>query len=97
MKGVGLNDKVSSLAVAYYAPLRDYCFVLTVWEDKNYNHGDSDRTKHRISFIANSDNPRTCVGNLKTVPCGNSSKSWNDRISSISMHFGNDGIDLKDY
>ena len=97
MKEVGLNDKVSSLAVAYYAPLRDYCFVLTVWEDKNYNHGDSDRTKHRISFIANSDNPRTCVGNLKTVPCGNSSKSWNDRISSISMHFGNDGIDLKDY
>ena len=97
MENVGLNDKVSSLAVAYEGSSSDICFVLTVWEDKNYNYGDNDRTKHRISFIATSENRRTCVGNLKNVPCMHSSNSWNDRISSISMHYGNTGINLKDY
>lgn len=97
MEEVGLNDKVSSLAVSYEGSSSDICFVLTVWEDKNYNNGDNDRTKHRVSFIATSENRRTCVGNLKNVPCINSSNSWNDRISSISMHYGNTGINLKDY
>ena len=97
METVGLNDKVSSLAVAYEGSSSDICFVLTVWEDKSYNHGDNDRTKHRVSFIATSQNRRTCVGNLKNVPCMHSSNSWNDRISSISMHYGNTGINLKDY
>ncbi len=92
-----LNDKVSSLAVAYKGTSSDICFVLTVWEDADYNCLDSSRKKHRISFIATSESRRTCVGNLKNVPCGNSSKSWNDRISSISMHYGNTGINLKDY
>ena len=97
METVGLNDKVSSLAVAYEGSSSDICFVLTVWEAKSYNPGDNDRTKHRVSFIATSQNRRTCVGNLKNVPCMHSSNSWNDRISSISMHYGNTGINLKDY
>ena len=97
MKNVGLNDKVTSLAVAYNGNDSTICAVLTVWEDTDYNHGDNNRTKHRMSFVASYNNPTMGWRNLKYVPCLTGGDSWNDRISSISFHFGHYGSYLKDY
>lgn len=97
MKTVGLNDKTTSLAVAYDGTDSGVCAVLTVWEDTDYNFGDNDRTKHRISFVASYYTPRLSWSNLKNLPCGNSRDSWNDRISAISFHFGHYGSYLSDY
>lgn len=92
-----LNDKISSLAVAYKGTDPEVCAVLTVWEDSYFNHGDNDRTKHRISFIADHTNPSLTVKRLKNIKCINSSNSWNDRISSLSFHFGYFDTKLRDY
>ena len=97
LKDIGLNDKVTSLVVSYNGTNSEVCSVLTVWEDSSYNHGDNDRTKHRISFIASAKNPRLSRPNLKNIPCLNSKDSWNDRISSLSFHFGNFGEYLRNY
>lgn len=97
LKSLGMNDKPSSLAVGYYGDDAKTTCVLTVWEDKDFNFGDNDRTKHRMSFVASVDAPTLAVANLKKIPCIGSSNSWNDRISSFSLHFGNYGINLKDY
>ncbi|MBD5355740.1 MAG: hypothetical protein HDR88_01885 [Bacteroides sp.] len=97
MRNIGLNDKVSSLAVAYNGTNSEICSVLTVWEDSYYNNGDNDRTKHRISIIATKQNPKVSFSNLKKIKCINSSNSWNDRISSYSFAFGNYDHYLKDY
>lgn len=97
MKNVGLNDKVTSLAVAYNGNDSTICAVLTVWEDTDYNWDDDDRTKHRMSFVASYNNPTMGWRNLKHVPCLTGGDSWNDRISSISFHFGHYGSYLLDY
>lgn len=88
LQSIGLNDKVSSLVVGYKGNNPNVCTVLTVWEDTDYNHGDKGRRKHRISFIASMRTPYLKIPNLKTVMCTGSSASWNDRISSMSLHFG---------
>lgn len=97
MHKIGLNDKVSSVAVAYEATDNDVCAVLTLWEDDNFNYGDDNRSKHRISVIATPNNAHVWRANLNNVPCLGSSKSWNDRASSFSFHFGRVGTQLKDY
>jgi hypothetical protein len=97
LRDLGLNDKISSLVVKYSGNDSDICAVLTVWEDSNYNYGDNDRTKHRLSFIASKYNTTIEQNKLKNIKCINSSNSWNDRISSLSFHFGNYGTALKDY
>lgn len=97
MHDIGLNDKVSSVAVAYVGTNSEICSVLTVWEDSFYNNGDNDRTKHRISFVATKQNPNVSFSDLKKIKCINSSNSWNDRISSYSFAFGNYDNYLKDY
>lgn len=93
----GINDKISSLAVGYYGNQTDVCCVLTVWEDNTYNIEDHDRTKHRMSFIATYDNKQVGWSNLSNIPCIGSSKSWNDRISSLSLHFGYKDFNMKNY
>lgn len=97
LRGNGLNDKISSLAVAYKGTDKDVCAVLTVWEDSYYNNGDDNRTKHRLSFVASYYTPMVSRDNLKRIKCINSSNSWNDRISSLSFHFGHYNTNLKDY
>lgn len=97
MRDIGLNDKVSSLAVAYAGTNSEICSVLTVWEDSYYNSGDNDRTKHRISIVATKQNPQVSFSDLKKIKCINSSNSWNDRISSYSFVFGNYDNYLRDY
>lgn len=97
LRDLGLNDKISSLVVKYSGNDPEICAVLTVWEDSNYNYGDNDRTKHRLSFIASKYNTTIEHNKLKNIKCINSSNSWNDRISSLSFHFGNYGTALKDY
>jgi hypothetical protein len=97
MRNIGLNDKVSSLAVSYNGTNPEVCAVLTIWEDSYYNYGDNDRTKHRISIVATKDNPKVSISKLKSVKCINSLSTWNDRISSYSFAFGNYDSHLKDY
>lgn len=97
MKNIGLNDKVSSLAVGYFGDAQDMCSVLTVWEDSYFNYGDVDRQKHRISFVADSNNRKVSRNNLKNIMCLNSGKNWNDRISSYSFNMGIFNTHLKDY
>lgn len=97
MRDIGLNDKVTSLVVAYNGTDEKVCSVLTIWEDSHYNFGDNDRTKHRISFVASYERPRVMRDNLKNIKCIGSGDSWNDRISSFSFYFGNYARKLKDY
>lgn len=97
LKGFNLNDKVTSLSVAYNGTNEDVCAVLTVWEDTYFNFEDYDRTKHRVSFIATYNNRKVTWKNLKTLQCINSHNSWNDRISSFSFHFGYYNNYWKDY
>lgn len=97
MQNIGLNDKVTSLAVAYNGNDSTICAVLTVWEDTNYNHGDNNRTKHRMNFVASYYSPTMGWRNLKQVPCLTGNDTWNDRISSISFHFGHYGSYLIPY
>ena len=97
MKNVGMNDKTTSLAVAYNGSDSTICAVLTVWEDTDYNYGDNNRTKHRMNFVASYNNPTMGWPNLKHVPCLTGGDSWNDRISSISFHFGHYGSFLPEY
>lgn len=94
---LGLNDKVSSLAVSYLGDEENVVAVLTVWEDCSYNYGDDNRSKHRISFVATYRNRHICPDNLKALPLNGSRKTWNDRISSLSFHFGNIDRVLIDY
>ncbi len=96
-ESAGLENKISSVALAYEATDKDVCAVLTLWEDGSYNYGDIYHKSHRISLIATPSHPHVWHSNLKKVPCLNSSKSWNDRISSCSFHFGILGRSLKDY
>lgn len=93
----GLNDKITSIAVAYNGEDENMCSVLTVWEDKDFNEGDNDRTKHRVSFIATKKNPLVKWDTLRDLPCIGSRNSWNDRISSFLLYFGNYGNYWKDY
>lgn len=86
MHDVGLNDKVSSIAVAYNGDKEDVCAILTVWEDIHFNNGDNDRKKHRISFLTTAANRSVKFSNLSGIKCKDSSKSWNDRISSFAFH-----------
>lgn len=97
LRDAGLNDKISSIAVAYKGNNDEVCSVLTIWEDSYYNNGDNDRTKHRISIIATSSQRLVALSDLRTIPCINSSNTWNDRISSSSFHFGYLDSYLKDY
>lgn len=97
MKDIYLNDKVSSLAIAYNGDNPNICSVLTIWEDTYFNHGDDTQSKHRITLVASKNFPRLQWSNLKTMKCIGSSKTWNDRISSFSFHFGYYGYGLKDY
>lgn len=97
MKDHNLNNKISSVAVYYGGSDMTICAVLTVWQYANYNYGDDNRTKHRLSFIAPWYNSKSTWSNLKKVPCLNSSDSWNDMITSFSFHFGYTDSLLKDY
>ena len=97
MEDRGLNDKISSLVLTYQGDDPDICAVLTVWEDSFFNNGDNDRTKHKINFVASYKNRMAFSVNLKSVPCMNSSNTWNDRISSCSFHFGYYGLYPKEY
>lgn len=97
LRSAGLNDKISSLAVAYNGDQKDVCAVLTVWEDSYYNSGDNTLSKHRASFVADYYTPRLTRNNLKKIKCPYSNSSWNDRISSLSFHFGYFNHNLKDH
>ena len=88
LKQYSMNDKVTSIAVSYNSQDPLVCSVLTIWEDTNYNYGDDNRSKHRISIIASKNSPKTAIPDLKKIKRIGSSKSWNDCISSISFHFG---------
>lgn len=93
----GLNDKVSSLAVAYGGDDPEVCAVLTIWEDADFNHGDNDRSKHRISIVASYYNRKVSRTNLKNVALLRASGNWNDRMSCICCHFGYYNRSLLDY
>lgn len=93
----GMNDKITSLAVAYNGTDPDLCSILTIWEDTDFNHGDNDRKKHRISIVASYWNRKVSMADLKQVKCLNSSSSWNDRISTAAGHFGYWGRTMLDY
>lgn len=97
LKDRGLNDKISSLIVIYNGDDPEMCAVLTLWEDSFFNNGDDDRTKHKINYVASYSNRTAFSVNLKSVPCINSSNSWNDRISSCSFHMGHFGSYPKEY
>lgn len=97
LSGYDMNDKISSLAVGYNGSDPKVCAVLTIWDDADYNYGDNDRKKHRISIVASHRNPKVARNNLKTIRCINSSDNWNDRISCISCHFGYYDRSLLDY
>ncbi|MDE6805265.1 MAG: hypothetical protein K2J05_00505, partial [Muribaculaceae bacterium] len=97
LKDYGMNDKISSIAVAYNYTDPNLCSVITVWDDAGWNNGDTSRSKHRLSIIASSSNRQVTYSSLKNVKCLNSSKNWNDRISSISCHFGYWGRSMLDY
>lgn len=88
LKTYSMNDIVTSIAVGYNSDDSLVCSVLTVWEDTDYNYGDDNRSKHRISIIASKNSPKTTIPDLKKIKRIGSSKSWNDCISSISFHFG---------
>lgn len=88
LKDYSMNDKVTSIAVAFNHSDPLVCTVLTVWDDTDYNHGDKYRSKHRISIIASKYSPRVTCEDLKKLKKIGSSSSWNDCISSISFHFG---------
>lgn len=88
MKEYGLNDKVSSIALGYNGNNSNVCTVLTVWEDSDYNHGDIGRKKHRLHFLASGLTRMLQIPDLRKVICHGSSSNWNDRISSMSLHFG---------
>ncbi|MDE6548639.1 MAG: hypothetical protein K2L22_06550, partial [Muribaculaceae bacterium] len=79
-KSLGMNDKVSSIALAYNGTDSLVCSVLTIWEDADFNYGDDYRKKHRISIVATKKTPKTTVSNLKNIKMHNSSSSWNDCI-----------------
>lgn len=97
LKPHGLNDNITSIALCYNGDDPIVCNVLTIWEDTDYNNGDENRSKHRISIIASMTNPRVTCPDLKKIKKIGSSKSWNDCISSFSMHFGYIDRLLKDY
>lgn len=97
LKNLNMNDKISSIALAYNGKNPIVCSVLTIWDDHDFNYGDENRSKHRISIVASINNPLTSISNLKTIKKINSSKSWNDCISSCSFHFGYADRLLKDY
>jgi hypothetical protein len=97
MNWYSLNDKITSIALGYNGKDALVCSVLTIWDDSNYNHGDNNRSKHRISIVASKNSPRVSVADLKKVKKIGSSKSWNDCISSISLHFGYTDRLLRDY
>lgn len=83
-----LQDKISSLAVAYNYTDPTICSVLVLWENEHWNYNDSNRSKHRISFVASYDNPQISRNKLSTIPCLNGG-NWNDKASSLSFYFGN--------
>lgn len=97
LKSISLNDKISSIAVFYGGEDSMICSVLTIWDDADYNHGDNDRKKHRLSFVATKNNPRITCSNLKNIKKIGSSKSWNDCLSSFIFHFGYTDNLLLDY
>lgn len=97
LKNWNMNDKISSVAVAYNGTDPNICSILTVWDDADFNFGDTNRSKHRMSIIASYWNRQVTVSNLKNVKCVNSSASWNDRMSCISGHFGYWGRSMLDY
>lgn len=97
LKIFGLNDKITSIAIAYNGDDPIVCTVLTIWEDTDYNFKDNDRKKHRISLIASQNSRRVTCPDLKKIKKIGSSKSWNDCISSVSLHFGYIDRLLKDY
>ncbi len=97
MEDRGLNDKISSLVLTYHGNDPDICAVLTVWEDSFFNNNDEDRNRHKINFVASYNRRLAYIVDLKSVPCLNSSNTWNDRISSCSFHFGHYGIYPKEY
>lgn len=97
LKQYDMNDKITSIAVAYNGDAPNVCSVLTIWDDSDYNFGDNNRKKHRISIVASKYNTRTSLPDLKKVKKIGSSKSWNDCISSISFHFGYADSFLLDY
>lgn len=97
LKNYGMNDKITSIALAYNHTDPLICAVLTIWDDTDYNHGDKNRSKHRISVVSSKNSPRVCLNNLNAIKKIGSSKSWNDCISSISFHFGYTDRLLFDY
>lgn len=88
LKDYGLNDKVSSLKIHNKMSSSNLIAIVTVWEDSNFNHGDHDRTKHRMNFYATTSMTVNSFANLKQILCGSSGNNWNDRISSLSFHIG---------
>ncbi|MDE6695282.1 MAG: hypothetical protein K2K25_00220 [Muribaculaceae bacterium] len=88
LKYFSMNDKISSIALAYNDDNPRVCTVLTIWDDIDFNYGDDYRSKHRISFVASKYASRLICENLKKIKKIGSSSSWNDCISSISLHFG---------
>lgn len=97
LKPMDLNDKITSIAVGYNGDDPIVCTVLTIWDDTDYNHGDDNRKKHRISIVASQNSPRVSLPDLKQIKKIGSSKSWNDCISCFSLHFGYTDRFLLDY
>lgn len=97
LKPMGLNDKITSIAIGYNGNDPIVCTVLTIWDDTDYNHGDDNRNKHRISIVASQNSPKVSLPDLKQIKKIGSSKSWNDCISCFSLHFGYIDRFLLDY
>lgn len=97
LKPYKLNDKITSIAVAYNYSDPALCSVVTIWEDTDFNFGDTSRKKHRLSIVATASNRKVSVPDLKNVKCLNGSGSWNDKISSLSGHIGYFGRTVLDY
>lgn len=92
-----LDDKITSAALLYADESYENVAVLTLWEDPDYNFGDSYRKCHRISVIASKYNSRVKVPNFKAINKLGTNQSWNDCISSSSFHFGYFDTPLADY
>lgn len=94
---IALNNKISSLAIAYSGTDPDVCAVLTVWTGLDFNSDDYYRSGHRMTFMTTRENKQLSRANLLTVPCLGYGSSWNNCISSLSFHLGQCDKGFKDY
>lgn len=83
-RGSGTDDPIFDISTVEFHIGDNNGFVIS-----NFNEGDNDRTKHRVSFIASRYYPEVKWATLKDLSCIGSHNSWNDRISSYAFYMGN--------